>query len=321
MQTPVVFIVFNRPNWATQAFEQIRAARPERLFLIADGPRPDHRDHDLIARDKCVALVETIDWPCEVSKDIADENMGCGHRIASGLSWVFAQVDKAIILEDDCIADSSFFAFCEELLQRYEHDDRVFSVAGTNYARSWDHSGASYFFSKHFHAWGWATWARAWKTFDFGISEWDQAQVRESIMRYLDDADQFNQRSTILDQIRAGRDDVWSFQWTFAHLATQGLCAVPKTNLVTNIGWGEEASHTKVFRPDMHIESGPLPSPYQAPEKVQPDNQYDRLMFDITWGKQPNRAASNAGRLSIRSVMANTRKLAGQIKRALFERP
>lgn len=158
--TAIVFLIFNRPEETARTFAAIKAARPSTLLVVADGPRLDRAgEQELCARTRTV--IDGVDWPCEVLRNFADANIGCGRRVSSGLDWAFSQVDEAVILEDDCLPDPSFFPYCDELLERYRTDERIMMVSGNNFqngaSRTWD----SYYFSRLPHCWGWATWRRA----------------------------------------------------------------------------------------------------------------------------------------------------------------
>ncbi|OUC08639.1 hemolytic protein HlpA-like protein, partial [Litorilinea aerophila] len=165
MQTPVIFLIFNRPDTTAQVFAEIAKARPRRLLVVADGPRP-HRPDDVEKCSATRAVIERVDWPCEVSCDFAEENLGGRRRISSGLTWAFSQVEAAIVLEDDCLPHPTFFPFCEELLNRYCHDERIMAITGDNFQFGRSRTKYSYYFSRYFHSWGWATWRRAWQHYD-----------------------------------------------------------------------------------------------------------------------------------------------------------
>ena len=115
LNTPVAFLIFNRPHTTQRVFAEIAKARPPKLLVVADGPRNDRPgEAELCAQTR--AIIDQVDWDCEVLTHYADKNMGCKKRIASGIDWVFTQVEEAIILEDDCLPEASFFQFCEENL-------------------------------------------------------------------------------------------------------------------------------------------------------------------------------------------------------------
>ena len=165
LHTPVAIIVFKRLDATQKMFATVRKAQPQTLFIIADGWRNDAE------KAKCLAvrsyLENVIDWPCQVYKNYSDANLGCKMRVVSGLNWVFTLVEEAIIIEDDCVPDQSFFQFCQELLEKYRNEPRVTQIAGLNTQfhinKAFDTRGASYYFSQFGEIWGWATWRRAWK--------------------------------------------------------------------------------------------------------------------------------------------------------------
>jgi hypothetical protein len=241
LQTPVVLIIFRRPELTQQVFEQIAAAQPRQLFIIADGPRtPQEAERCAAAR----AVVEQIHWPCEVHRNYADANMGLRRRISSGLDWVFDHVERAIILEDDCVPHPTFFRFCEELLEHYAHDERVMAITGTNfgYQRRSHEAHDSYFFAHYPHTWGWATWRRAWAKYDVTMAAWHDPDKRRLILgrspwwmrRYW---------ANIYDAVDQGRINTWDYQWLLTHMLHDGLVATPYENLVTHIGVGEGSSN------------------------------------------------------------------------------
>ncbi len=115
LHTPVALVVYNRPERTARVFEAVRQARPSHLFVIADGPHPSRQGDT----ERCAAvraIVEQVDWPCQVARDYADTNLGLKRRVEGGLSWLFGCVEEAIILEDDCLPHPCFFSFCQELL-------------------------------------------------------------------------------------------------------------------------------------------------------------------------------------------------------------
>ncbi|MGC1799486.1 MAG: hypothetical protein WA701_03795, partial [Solirubrobacterales bacterium] len=184
-RTPVAMLIFNRPETTARVFERVREARPPKLLVVADGPRADRPGEAGRCRE-ARAVVEAVDWPCELMTDYSEVNLGCGKRISSGLDWVFDSVEEAIVLEDDCLPHPSFFRFCEELLKRYRAEERVVHVSGDNFQSAGRAGGAvgrllrlagrswspSYYFSRYAHVWGWASWRRAWSDYDFEMTAW-----------------------------------------------------------------------------------------------------------------------------------------------------
>jgi hypothetical protein len=246
LTTPVVLFAFNRPNTTTQVFAAIREARPSRLFLIADGPRSKHPD-DLYLCSEVRRALDTVDWPCEVKYHFSDNNLGCRNRVSTGLDWVFHQVEEAIILEDDCLPDQTFFNFCQELLNKYRDEERVMSVCGSNPLVIWKADMQDYHFSLNGGIWGWATWRRAWQNYDVSMSQWGTPDACQKIKEVLGSGFLYRQRVLDFDRVAAGLVDTWDYQWSFAQLIRAGLTIIPSKNLVSNIGFNVEATHTVDF--------------------------------------------------------------------------
>jgi hypothetical protein len=273
LSTPVAFLIFNRPETTERVFEAIRRARPVRLLVVADGPRGDRPDE----AERCAAaraIAEGVDWPCELLTNYSEVNLGCRDRISSGLDWVFDQVERAIVLEDDCQPDPSFFPFCEELLGRYATEDRVVHISGDNFQFGRRRGGASYYFSRYPHVWGWASWRRAWRNYDVRIPDW--TNHREShLERFTDPAERRFWRH-VWDGVRAGEIDTWDFQWAFACLTAGGLAINPNSNLVSNIGFAEASTHTG--RDEGGVAALPLEEmsfPLSHPPELKPDPEAD----------------------------------------------
>jgi hypothetical protein len=240
----VVLIIFNRPDRAEQVFEAIRRAKPARLLVVADGPRegkPGEAGKCAAAR----AVVDGVDWDCEVHRNFSDENMGCRMRVATGISWAFGIVDRAIILEDDCVPSASFFPYCGELLERYQDDERVMMVSGDNHLFGKADTRDSYYFSRYVHAWGWATWRRAWDKFDLGMAQWPEIRDRRLFDRYFASASERYYWKSLLQYVYEGNIDTWDYQWVYSIWANSGLCIAPRRNLVWNIGFHKDATHTR----------------------------------------------------------------------------
>jgi hypothetical protein len=240
--TPVALLIFNRPGPTGRVFEEIRRAQPERLLVVADGPRPAVEGE----ADRCAKareITEAVDWPCEVSRNYAEANLGCKRRVSSGVDWVFEEVEEAILLEDDCLPDPSFFPYCEELLDRYRDDERVMHIGGGN-LRFGPCGDASYFFSRYPHVWGWASWRRAWRHYDVDLENWAQEADQD---RYLESFETESERRfwrQIWERTRDGDIDTWDFQWVFACMTNNGLAINPNLNLISNIGVGEDSTNT-----------------------------------------------------------------------------
>ena len=276
LKTPVALLMFNRPLLTRRVLAAIRAAQPQRLLVVADGPRP-WRPED---RESCAAaraVIDTIDWDCEVSTEYADANLGCKRRLASGISWVFEQVDEAIILEDDCVPHPTFFRFCEELLDRYRDDERVMHIAGSIYRRAPIPTEYSYVFSRFNSAWGWATWKRAWQYFDENVPLWPQLCETSWLRDLVGDPRAVAYWSREFDTAYQRTISTWDHQWTFACWANSGLSVAPRVNLVSNLGCGPDATHTfDPADPVANVPSTALSFPLLHPPTVLHSAEWDR---------------------------------------------
>lgn len=241
LSTPVALIIFNRPEYTRRVFREIAAARPGRLLVVGDGPRGAEDEERCRAARK---VIEEVDWPCEVSTRYADVNLGCGPGPATGLDWVFSQVEEAIILEDDCVPAPSFFAFCEALLERYRDEPEVMHIGGACFQPATRRSAYSYYFSKYPHIWGWATWRRAWRHYDFEMRQWPAFRKANRLAEVCADRAERRYWRRIYDGKNRGWHNTWDAQWQLACWDQGGRAVVPAANLVSNIGFGSDATHT-----------------------------------------------------------------------------
>lgn len=278
VSTPVAFFIFNRPDVTAEVFGAIARARPRRLLVVADGPRTAE-EAERCARTR--AVVERVDWDCEVLTNFSDENLGCRRRVASGLDWVFAEAEEAIILEDDCLPAPDFFPFCAELLERYREDERVMHVSGDNFQGGRSRTPASYYFSRYFHIWGWATWRRAWRHYDVGMRTWPES--RDLIRGLFEREEEADFWASIFDRVHAGQIDTWDYQWVYACWSQSGLAVTPDVNLVSNLGFGPDATHT---REENGMARLPVESlgPVRHPELVIRHRAADDYSFDHVFG-------------------------------------
>lgn len=240
LATPVALFIFNRPEATARVFEQIRRIRPQRLLIVADGPRADHpKDAERCAAARAIA--ENVDWPCEVATNYAPANLGYRSRMAGGLDWVFAEAEEAILLEDDCLPDLSFFRFCAELLARYRGEEQVMSIAGTGLGQI--QAGESYGFSRYPLIWGWASWRRAWRHYDLEMQAWPQLREADWLRQELSDDRAAAYWRDIFQSAYDGYN-TWDYAWTLACWRRGGVAIHPCVNLVSNIGYGAGATHT-----------------------------------------------------------------------------
>lgn len=279
LKTPILFIIFNRPETTVQVFEAIRKAQPRQLFVAADGPR----EGKVGEKERCEVarrIATNVDWDCEVKTLFRDANIGCGRGPAEAITWFFTQVKKGIILEDDCLPAPSFFSFCNELLKRYEYNENVVIISGFNPLGTFDAGESDYFFTKHGGIWGWATWRRAWNYFKYNAPEWKNECVRTKVLDALSsDADRHNMTQHLDGVVYGKRIDFWDFQWWFYRLTQNGLGIVPKYNLIKNIGFGVNATHTfDITNPATKIDVKNLIFPLKHPLNIIEDPKYvDRI--------------------------------------------
>ena len=278
LKTPIAYIIFNRPRHTRETFAAIRAQRPATLLIIADGPREGHpTDSDRCRETR--EIVEEIDWPCQVLHNYATQNMGCKRRVSSGIDWVFEQVERAIILEDDCLPNDDFFSFCDTLLDRYEHDERVWVVTGNNFQGGQIRGDAAYYFSKYNQCWGWATWRRAWQHYRVDLPFWPEWKHTKDWRAKTLDSVERTVWSRLLDRVKNGEIDTWDYQWTACAWYHAGLTATPNVNLVTNLGFGPDATHTVTMGDQEGLPSLPL-GELTHPKVIKQDRAADLFVFN-----------------------------------------
>jgi hypothetical protein len=293
IKTPFAFFIFNRPDTTQKVFDRIREVKPSKLFVIADGPR----NYKQGEKEKCQQvrkIIDSIDWPCQLLTNYSDINLGCQKRISTGLDWVFSQVEEAIILEDDCLPDPSFFRFCEELLKKYRNDERIFVISGDNFQLGSKRTEYSYYFSLYNHCWGWATWRRAWQYYDVEIKSWEIIRDGNWLKDILQNPFAVKYWKNKFQKIYENKIDTWDFQWTLACWLQNGLTILPNTNLVSNIGFDNiESTNTKNHNSpfaNMPVETMqfPLSHPPFIIRDTKADNFTYRIMFGF-WSRIINR--------------------------------
>jgi hypothetical protein len=244
LTTPVAFIIFNRPDTTQRVFAEIAKAQPPKLLVVGDGPRAGRPgEAERVAATR--AIIQRVDWDCEVVTDFSDVNLGCKKRVSSGIDWVFEQVQEAIILEDDCLPDPTFFRFCQEMLQRYRHDQRIGMISGDNFQFGRRYGSDSYYFSRYVHIWGWATWRDRWVgSYDVSMTQWTRIRDEGRLVDLVGDAGAASFWGEIFDRVHSGEIDTWDYQWNFANWLEGRLAVLPAVNLISNLGFGRDATHT-----------------------------------------------------------------------------
>lgn len=272
---PILFVIFNRPEIALTSFQQIKKVKPSHLYIASDAARDTIPfEKELVEKTRNLILNE-IDWECDVRTLFQEKNLGCGMGVYTAISWLFDNEECGIILEDDCVVNTSFFKYMEELLIRYALDERIGMIAGTNPLVHFD-SSSSYIFSKYKSCWGWATWRRAWKNMDMQMS-WrniDSDSVLKNAGYCAMDYSGWKYKIKCID---TNIVSAWDWQWYFSLSAQNQLCIYPTQNLVSNIGTDANATHTSGS--DITLKSFSLEFPMKHPMYVMPDCNFDRKFY------------------------------------------
>lgn len=300
LTTPVILLVFNRPALTRKLLERVALARPGRLLIVADGPRPD-RVGEASRCEEVRRIASEVSWPCEVMTNFAPENLGCRARIVSGLNWAFSHVEEAIVLEDDILPDLSFFRFCQEMLERYRDDPRVNMITGFNHGADRAATPYSYFFSELTHIWGWATWKRAWQHYDEQLSTWPEVRASGLLGEIFPKKSALRYWTTIFDSMHEGTGpNTWDYQWMYTNLCRRALAITPGVNLVENGGFGEDGTHVTNPKDAPRVQVASLEFPLRHPPAMIASRSMDELDQQISgWHVPalPKRAWRKLGRI------------------------
>ena len=295
-EIPVLFMIFNRPETTKRVFETIRNERPYRLFVAADGPRPNKPDE----AEKCAEarkIATAVDWECEIKTLFREENLGCGSAPARAITWFFENVEEGIILEDDCLPSHDFYLFCAMLLERYRYDHRIMEIGGNNFlSDSISNEESSYYFSNHNMIWGWATWRRAWQHYDFEMKLYKKVRDTPHMDSCFHSFYELNYFKWVFDKTVDTIDKVtwWDYQWEFMRRINSGLVIVPKKNLVINLGLGTNATHTTDPQgAGVNLKLEEMDFPLIHPDFVLADIKRDDLFFKTIFTTRVSRIKAN----------------------------
>jgi hypothetical protein len=239
--TPILFLVFNQPDITMITFEEIKKIKPKQLFISADGPRINNKKDKKECLEVRDLILDKVDWDCDIKTRFLDTNMGCKKAVSSGITWFFSHVDKGIILEYDCLPSRSFFGFCEKMLSKYESNPKVMSITGTNHIGYKNITDDSYFFSRIPSIWGWATWKDAWVKWDSDCL--NHKLILDNINIHFQNNDHKFFWTKKLKKVKLEMDKTWGHPLVFSFFLNDGLCVTPKKNLITNIGFSENATN------------------------------------------------------------------------------
>lgn len=273
LKTPVLLIVYNRLTPTKQVFSQIRKVKPQKLYIACDGYKKNKAGDQTKVEEVRQWLLGAVDWKCQIATSFAEENRGCKYGVAHAIDWVFENEEEAIILEDDIVADESFFWFCQDMLERYKEDERIMTICG--HKAVWDFPiDDDYFFTAFGPVWGWATWKRAWNYFDNEMIKWPYFKEKK-ILAQLYGKDSATSLTESLDLTYSKKLNSWAYAWDLARIINSGLGILPKTNLIQNVGYGSDATHSSGREPDFHRSS--LDLPVKPVENVIRNWEYDRM--------------------------------------------
>lgn len=292
VNVPVLLIFFTRPDTFKEVFAKVKEARPSQLFLACDGPRHDHpRDIELI--NECKKIAEDIDWDCEVYQNYAEDNMGCGMRPQTAITWAFEKVDRLVILEDDCVPHKSFFPYMEELLGKYKDDERIGLICGFNHFLDWDCGEYSYFYTKVGPLAGaWGTWKRIWDMYDYKLKDIENPLLQRLIYNDITYKRAKRKKVTLFkNTANKLKNNInisyWDVQFGYLKSIQSLLSIVPKFSLASNIGLGIGSTHAKNAKNSMpsifFAEEKTLDFPLKHPSFMICDHEYDNKV-DATWG-------------------------------------
>jgi hypothetical protein len=286
IEAPVLLIVFNRPETTQRVFDAVKKAAPKKLFISADAPRNESAEDEKNCRT-VKEIVNNVDWPCDVHYKLAETNQGCGAGPYNAISWVFETEDRAIILEDDCVPGQAFFSFCDDLLDRYLFDNRIWVISGNQYNEEAVRTPHSYFFSRYATTWGWATWKRSWNSMDMNMSKYPliiNQDLFKAVFRTKKEVNLFRKKFDEFWFDESMRSHIWDYQWAFAVFSNGGLCILPSKNLVTNVGYLGTHSQNKNRFHDINIDEKYRISSH--PDFILCDVNYDTYHFNHHWNKK-----------------------------------
>lgn len=241
--TPILFLIFNRPEVTKEVFEEVKKIKPKYLFIAADGPRRE-KSGEYEECQNTRKIIDQIDWDCEVKTLFRNVNFGCGNGVSKAITWFFDNVESGIILEDDCLPDQTFFAYCEKMLLKYNNDDRISHINGTTFVSKYCEDRDSYYFSKYYHVWGWATWRSAWEKYDFSMRTYPEFKTLRMADNVFENKVISDFWLTAFEKVYNEEIDTWDYQWVYTNFINNSLSIMPFRNLISNIGFGIDATHT-----------------------------------------------------------------------------
>lgn len=245
-RTPILLIVWRRPEHLRQLIHTLRRHKPSDIYVACDGAAEGDLDQARQVAETRDVVDRYVDWPCEIRKLYSDRNQGCRDGVSRAITWFFSSVSEGIILEDDCIPNDSFFGYCAELLEKYRQDYRVWSISGNNFQNGEWRGDGSYYFSRIPLIWGWATWKDRWDHYDVDMKKWPALRDSGLLSSVFKSKVELRFWKELWERMYVEKaPNTWDYQWCLTCIANGGLCIEPNRNLVTNIGFGSDSTHTK----------------------------------------------------------------------------
>lgn len=300
--TPVLLLIFNRPDKVRELMVRLRQQRPANLFVAADGPRANRPGEALQCENARQAVLSAVDWPCQLQTLFRPHNLGCGKAVSSAIDWFFTHNEEGIILEDDCLPDPTFFSFCTTMLRHYRHDLSVMHINGSNFQFGRQRGTASFYYSRFAHVWGWASWRSAWQQYDFTLQRY-KGQPTEGLSPTL----KHDMKAVCSQQL-----DTWDVQWFLSVWFNRGWTITPNVSLVRNTGYGDGSTHT-LHEPGWFkkINYGQLPV-ITYPEERRIDEAADRYAAAMMYS--PSRFYT-----TVRNVIKGSPALLGLYRRLMLK--
>ncbi len=287
--TPIIFLIFKRKKETSLVFEEIRKIKPSKLFIVADGPR---NEEEKILSSETRKIVDKIDWECEIYRNYSDINLGCRERVISGINWAFEKIDRAIILEDDCLPNQDFFRFSEEMLEKYKDNENIMHIGGSNFQdnnKEFINSikGDSYYFSNIAQIWGWATWKKAWNKYDSNMITWEKIKDKKDFIKHFPNKYIYQYWKYFFEKMHRNEFDTWDIAWTYTCFKENGLCIMPKVNLIENTG-SDASTATHKSNNLTHIKTSALIFPLTHPNIIKENRIADKYTYKRVYGVNTN---------------------------------
>ncbi len=305
MNVPILLLVWKRPSHTKRVIDSIKQISPKKIYISSDGPIINDKENKRLIELVRKIIFKEIDWDCQVFTNFSKVNKGCKIAVAEGINWFFSNEEEGIIIEDDCVPSKDFFYFCELLLEKYRYDERIWSICGNGYQNDLIKNKESYFFSKYADVWGWATWRRCWQFYDPDIKSWNKNRKKSLLKDLFKNVRELNYWNKIFDDLYyKQKPNTWDYQWQYLCFINSGMSCMPFTNLVENIGFGKDATHTNEDPLRLHSNLkniGRINFPLKHPSKFSVSKECDKKLQKIFY--------SGYSTFSLKGLIINLKKI------------